>query len=538
MDDRFCTRGREKSNENNMKDNCQLDVLCLCSSQTTQMISEFPFVRDVHRTRTIDETLRVLRTDRFDVFVVSLDGDDPNDGASMNQLLGAETTNNDRYDSKLLNEAYYYSPAMMRIAYSETSAVPAQLKEACFSYGADAVLDSPNELQTSLQEFFSNPVPNNNENEFDYTDADEVQIVSNCSRLLSLAPSLRKSREDALLRISSDHSTHRIQQTRDWRLRHEKQIQQVNLRLRQEQQQKEEAEGDDRSQKIVSPGEVTRTTTIRVVHMSDTHNLHDLASSSIPKGDIFLHTGDICANYDAQRNLRADLQEFFQWLEDEICPKFDKIVLIGGNHDVILDEDHPRFDRAAWNLIRNFQNDHAGFSYLKDESTTYRGLVIYGSPTCVSRVETMDLSYLSNGFERWLEDRRSLWERIPKDTDILLTHCPPGGILEEVGGDNGKGACRLLAKAVYRRSNEDENEYNGFRPPLLHAFGHVHSTHGVGFVNNASARSGSTKAGTILSNGCQASILEDDPFGGGSPIVIDLVADSTRDSHRRRRRIG
>ena len=273
-----------------MKDDCELEILCLCSMQTEQTLSAFPFVRDVHRTRTTEEALRALRTDRFDVFVVSLDYTDE---VSANCLVNSD---------KLMTEAYYYSPGMMRIAYSESAVVANQLTEACFLCGADAVLCSQKQLQTSLEEFFSNP-ESNNESQIDNY---RKQTSTRCSRLLSLAPALRESRENVLLKISSGQITHRVEQTRELRLRHEEQIKNVNLRLGQEYEKRREQTGnDDNDSRTNEPND--DKTTIRIVHMSDTHNLHDLASSSIPKGDLFLHTGDFCANYDAQRNLRTDL---------------------------------------------------------------------------------------------------------------------------------------------------------------------------------------------------------------------------------------
>ena len=53
------------------------------------------------------------------------------------------------------------------------------------------------------------------------------------------------------------------------------------------------------------------------------------------------------------------------------------------------------------------------------------------------------------------------WSQIPKDTDILVTHGPPQGIL-----DGGSGCGALLG--VIRK----------IRPRLV-VFGHIHSAHGV-----------------------------------------------------------
>ncbi|MEY4540708.1 MAG: hypothetical protein RLZZ306_2465 [Bacteroidota bacterium] len=55
---------------------------------------------------------------------------------------------------------------------------------------------------------------------------------------------------------------------------------------------------------------------------------------------------------------------------------------------------------------------------------------------------------------------------IPKDTDILITHCPPFGILDF--NDRGKHqGCQDLLEIVQQKIK-----------PRLHVFGHLHDAHG------------------------------------------------------------
>jgi len=63
-------------------------------------------------------------------------------------------------------------------------------------------------------------------------------------------------------------------------------------------------------------------------------------------------------------------------------------------------------------------------------------------------------------------DRKRNWARIPEDTDILITHGPPFGILDCASRSNIHEGCPELLEAVL------------LVKPRLHVFGHIH--HGYG----------------------------------------------------------
>jgi hypothetical protein len=67
--------------------------------------------------------------------------------------------------------------------------------------------------------------------------------------------------------------------------------------------------------------------TICVICISDTHN----SKPPIPEGDILLHAGDL-----SQYGLFDEIQAQLDWLNT--LPHKHKVV-IGGNHDLILDEE-------------------------------------------------------------------------------------------------------------------------------------------------------------------------------------------------------
>lgn len=60
---------------------------------------------------------------------------------------------------------------------------------------------------------------------------------------------------------------------------------------------------------------------------------------------------------------------------------------------------------------------------------------------------------------------REIWDRIPRDTDILLTHGPPHGILDVTSSKENVG-CRILRERLEKLRVK------------LHIFGHIHEAYG------------------------------------------------------------
>ncbi|MEY4541891.1 MAG: hypothetical protein RLZZ306_3648 [Bacteroidota bacterium] len=177
---------------------------------------------------------------------------------------------------------------------------------------------------------------------------------------------------------------------------------------------------------------------MKIICISDTHNHHkDL---KIPDGDILIHAGDMTCVGGID-----ELKEFNEWLET--LPHRHKIV-IAGNHDLYLESVPSLANLLITNAI-----------YLNDSGIEIEGLKIWGSP-------------ISPNYQDWAFNRergeaiRKHWEMIPKDTDILITHCPPFGILDF--NDRGKHqGCQDLLEIVEQKIK-----------PRLHVFGHLHDAHG------------------------------------------------------------
>jgi len=185
----------------------------------------------------------------------------------------------------------------------------------------------------------------------------------------------------------------------------------------------------------------------RIVCISDTHNCNE--QISIPDADILIHSGDATV-----KGTDHEVIEFLYWFSK--LPHNRK-VFIAGNHDWLFQTDN----RYARSLAAD-----SGITYLQDSSVEIGGLKVYGSPW---QPRFYDWAFnLNRGGE--LAEK---WSKIPIDTDILVTHGPLHGILDQVQtrfGGSSEG-CEELRKRV---------EFLAANGPLkLHVFGHIHCGYGV-----------------------------------------------------------
>ncbi|MEO1655000.1 MAG: metallophosphatase domain-containing protein, partial [Bacteroidota bacterium] len=176
---------------------------------------------------------------------------------------------------------------------------------------------------------------------------------------------------------------------------------------------------------------------MRIVCLSDTHGAH--RNVAVPAGDLLIHAGDFCAY-----GSLGELEDFNNWLGELPHPQK---VIIAGNHDICFGSS----PLAAENLIKNAV-------YLNDSAYEWRGLKIWGSP-----VTPRFFDFAFNR-DRGVDIQKH-WDLIPKDTDILVTHGPPWGILDKTFKGDSAG-CEALKETLDRLN------------PQLHLFGHIHEAYG------------------------------------------------------------
>ena len=179
---------------------------------------------------------------------------------------------------------------------------------------------------------------------------------------------------------------------------------------------------------------------MKLALFSDCHAAQ--AELIIPAADILLFAGDM-----AHCRTARDVKRFNDFLGS--LPHAYKVV-IGGNHDHELAVDPLKAKTMLSNAV-----------YLQDEAVEVDGITIYGSPW-----QPTFNSYACDAFAlprgQALKEK---WAMIPPGVDILLTHTPPMGILDQ-DGPVGHG-CSDLAAAVAALK------------PRYHIFGHIHSQHGM-----------------------------------------------------------
>lgn len=183
---------------------------------------------------------------------------------------------------------------------------------------------------------------------------------------------------------------------------------------------------------------------MRLVLIADTHEKNK--EVVIPDGDVLVHAGDLTylGDYYAVSDAAA-------WLNS--LPHKHKVV-IAGNHDYL-------FERKPGEARKIMEGQ--GLIYLENEWRVLDGIKFYGSP-----VQPRFYDWAFN------VDRgpaiRKYWDMIPDDTDVLITHGPPRGILDQTAPSNERSehlGCDDLLEAVQLRVR-----------PQIHVFGHIHGGYG------------------------------------------------------------
>jgi predicted phosphodiesterase len=223
----------------------------------------------------------------------------------------------------------------------------------------------------------------------------------------------------------------------------------------------------------------------RVVLIADTHGLHDRMTQPVPEGDLLIHAGDFTNVGRVNEVVAAGV-----WLR-KLGKRFPAgVVIVAGNHDWMFEKN--RF--MAVQLLNQglLGNERVPeIIYLEDSGVEIKGLKIYGSPWQPS---FMNWAFnLDRG-----EPLRRKWDLIPEGLDILVTHGPPMGILDQTNPVLGTEhvGCEELIKAVKRAK------------PKVHVFGHIHGGYGRAQYQN-----------TLFIN---AAICDEAYKPWREPVVIDL----------------
>lgn len=199
----------------------------------------------------------------------------------------------------------------------------------------------------------------------------------------------------------------------------------------------------------------SNSNSMRIIGISDTHNMHEKLTNEInnlyqSENDILIHAGDMTEGN------KEDLININNWFS-KLKFKKSNIICVSGNMDGIsLDgtlNGHKIFNNAI---------------YLEHElyqlNINNKLINIFGSPWTLKFV---------GGFQIYNEKTsNNLWNKVPNNIDILITHGPPAGILDRTSSGIHTGDNSLY-----------DNVFNRIKPKV-HIFGHVHNSFGNKTIDN------------------------------------------------------
>ena len=195
---------------------------------------------------------------------------------------------------------------------------------------------------------------------------------------------------------------------------------------------------------------------MKITFISDTHAKHNQVTSSLPGGDVLIHAGDI-----SNKGYRTEIQDFIKWFST--IENYTHKIFIAGNHDFSCQDEV----LAVQELLR--LNPGSEYLYddmflIGDESADYDDMVkVWGSPW---QPEFYNWAF---NLPRQGAELKEVWNMIPSDVDILITHGPPYGHLDYVTYSKQNVGCELLRDRI------------DIIKPKIHVFGHIHSSYGYKF---------------------------------------------------------
>ncbi len=198
---------------------------------------------------------------------------------------------------------------------------------------------------------------------------------------------------------------------------------------------------------------------MKILHLSDTHGCHRRLRD-LPEADIIVHSGDFC-----MAGTEDEAIDFMNWFCD--LPYTHKIFIAGNHDDCLYGSQIEGLDKNTHYLCN---------SCIEIDGVKFYGVALF-MQDCINHQQNANYS------------------KIPTDTDILITHVPPFGILDIDDGEN-YGSEELLTKISSLNLK-------------AHLFGHIHSQFGSENIN-----------GTLFSNG---SIVDSNYTSPRTPRILSFI---------------
>jgi len=190
---------------------------------------------------------------------------------------------------------------------------------------------------------------------------------------------------------------------------------------------------------------------MKIICLSD---IHGNLLKDLPVGDTIVITGDICP---VDQSHGKTFQKM--WVTNEFIPYFSSLpyknkLFIFGNHD---------FCGEVKEYVKELKKlcDDKNIHLLHDTEVIINGIKFYGTP-----YTPFFCNWAFNLYEPELSE---VYEKIPVDTNVLLTHGPPFKIMDLnfAGGEHcgSQSLAKIIDKKLY-----------GLK---LHVFGHIHEPSGI-----------------------------------------------------------
>lgn len=200
---------------------------------------------------------------------------------------------------------------------------------------------------------------------------------------------------------------------------------------------------------------------MKIIAISDTHCKWN--KLQIPECDILISAGDY-----SFRGEKHVVKDFHKWLSKQ---KAKHIISVQGNHELWVEENFLEAKQVA-------EEACPGVHFIDEGLVEIEGIKIWGS--------AITPFFCDWAWNRHPGEITKHWNRIPNDTNILITHGPPYDILDKTIYANGDPrpeplGCYQLMERIKQLKDLD-----------LHFFGHIHhpgggQVHkdGVSFYNSA-----------------------------------------------------
>lgn len=207
---------------------------------------------------------------------------------------------------------------------------------------------------------------------------------------------------------------------------------------------------------------------MKIAMISDVHGKWN--KIQVPECDLLISAGDY--SFKGEKHM---VEDFHKWLNKQ---EAGYIVSVQGNHEVWVESNFQEAKEVA-------EKACPGVYFIGDgESVNIEGFNLYGSAITPwfynwawnrARGDKGDTFYYNGKVKSALPIKQE-WDKIPENTNILVTHGPPQGILDIVPYADGTPKERVGCNDLMNRILQ--------LPQLkLHVFGHIHHSSGEQYFN-------------------------------------------------------